>query len=98
MGRPKAHNADTGEALLDAAERIVERDGMAALTVRNVAGQVGATTRAVYAVFGSKEALIVALGARAFDWLAAELDDIAITDDPVADLVEIGADALPSAT
>jgi len=93
MGRPKQHNARTGEALLAAAERIVEQDGLAALTVRSVAQEVGTTTRAVYSVFGSKVALVAALGARAFDWLARELDAIALTDDPVADLVEVGAGA-----
>src|SRR5215207_9476693 len=52
VGRPKEHDAATGEALLDAAEHIVERGGMAALSVRRVADRAGTTTRAVYAVFG----------------------------------------------
>ncbi len=78
-------------ALLDAAERIVEQEGLGALTVRRVAEEVGTTTRAVYSVFGSKEALIIALGARAFECLAAGLDAAAATGDPVADLVEAGA-------
>jgi AcrR family transcriptional regulator len=91
MGRPKEHDARTGAALLDAAEHIVEQEGLAALTVRRVADEVGTTTRAVYSVFGSKEALIVALGARAFELLAAGLDAAAATEDPVADLVEAGA-------
>src|SRR6266702_8414429 len=36
MGRPKEHGARTGMALLDAAERIVEQEGLGALTVRRV--------------------------------------------------------------
>ena len=37
MGRPKEHDAKTAAALLDAAERIVQAEGLQALTVRRVA-------------------------------------------------------------
>jgi AcrR family transcriptional regulator len=90
MGRPRLHNEQTGTALLDAAERIIDRDGVRSLSVRRLAEEVGTTTRAVYAVFGSKEALIVALGRRAFDWLATAIDAMPETIDPVADLAEAG--------
>lgn len=90
MGRPKEHDAATGVALLDAAERIVESEGLAGLSVRRVADEAGTTTRAVYAVFGSKEALVVALGRRAFDWLAGAMDELPSSDDPVKDLAEAG--------
>ena len=90
VGRPKEHDAATGAALLDAAERIVEADGMAELSVRRVADLAGTTTRAVYTVFGSKDGLIVALGRRAFDWLADAMDQLPASDDPVMDLEESG--------
>ena len=90
VGRPKEHDAATGGALLDAAERIVESDGLSGLSVRRVADQAGTTTRAVYAVFGSKEGLIVGLGRRAFDWLADAMDELPSSDDPVEDLAEAG--------
>jgi AcrR family transcriptional regulator len=90
VGRPKQHDATTGEALLNAAEAIVERDGLPALSVRRVAEHAGTTTRAVYAVFGSKEGLIVALGRRAFDWLRDTIDQVPATDDPAGDLAESG--------
>ena len=61
------------------------------MSIRGLADQVGTTTRAVYSLFGSKEALLVALGARAFDLLAAGLDAMPTTDDPAADLIEAGA-------
>jgi len=77
-------------ALLDAAERIVEADGLPALSVRGVADDVGTTTRAVYSVFGSKDGLLVALGARAWEMLRAALAELATTEDPAADLVEAG--------
>jgi AcrR family transcriptional regulator len=90
VGRPKEHDATTGAALLDAAERIVEHAGLAELSVRRVAELAGTTTRAVYAVFGSKEGLVVALGRRAFDWLAQALDELPAAGDPLSDVVESG--------
>jgi AcrR family transcriptional regulator len=90
MGRPKLHDAATATALVDEAERIVETDGLDALTVRRVASGVGATTRAVYSVFGSKDALVTALGVRAFELLRDDIDALPRSGDPAADLVEAG--------
>src|SRR5215831_9348779 len=90
MGRPRRHDQDAARSLLDAAERIVEADGVDGLTVRRVAEAGGTTTRGVYSVFGSKDGLVVALGRRAFDLLRDELDALPTTRDPAADLVEAG--------
>jgi AcrR family transcriptional regulator len=91
MGRPRPHGEVTRRALLDAAERMVEADGVDALSVRKVAEAVGTTTRAVYTIFGSKDGLLGALGAHAFELLGAAVDGLPVTDDPVADLVAAGA-------
>ena len=90
MGRKRQHGEATATALLDEAERIVEAEGLDALTVRRVAAGIGTTTRAVYTAFGSKDALLVALGARGFDILRAGIEDRPATDDPAADLAEDG--------
>ena len=90
MGRPKEHDEHTAAALLDAAERIVLADGLDGLSVRGLADDVGTTTRAVYSLFGSKDGLLVALGTRAFELLGAAINELAVTDDPAADLVEAG--------
>jgi AcrR family transcriptional regulator len=90
MGRPRRHNEQTAEALLDAAERLVETEGAAALSVRRVAHEIGTTTRAVYSVYGSKDALLAALGRRAFEILGREIARLPATDDPAGDLVEAG--------
>ena len=90
VGRPRLHDARTASALLDEAERIVEFDGLDALTVRRVAAAAGTTTRAVYTAFGSKEALVIALGARGFDLLREALEALPQTADPADDLVEAG--------
>src|SRR4051794_34411571 len=90
MGRPKEHDEQMAVALLDAAEHIAERDGVAALSVRRVANEVGTTTRAVYSLFGAKEGLVGALGARAFDLLGASVTALPSTEDPGSDLVQAG--------
>ena len=77
-----------------AAERLIAEGGPAALSVRAVAEAANTTTRAVYALFGSKEALFVdALAHEAFDFLVAAITDLVETDDPVSDLIDVGVHA-----
>ena len=90
MGRPRTYDEHAARDLLAAAERIVEVEGLDALSVRRVAHEVDGTTRAVYSLFGSKDGLVVALGARAFHLLEAALDALPTTSDPAGDLVEAG--------
>lgn len=87
MGRPRLHDEQTAEALLDAAEAIVAAGGPDALSVRRVAEQAGTTTRAVYSLFESKEGLLAALGNRAFETLGSWVAEMSWTEDPAADLV-----------
>ena len=90
MGRTRVHDEATGAALLEAAEKIAETEGLQALTVRRVADETGTTTRAVYTSLGSKQALLSGLGVRAFDLLGAIVDRLPLTSDPAADLVAAG--------
>jgi AcrR family transcriptional regulator len=91
MGRPRQHDERTRAALLAAAEQIVADGGPGALSVRAVARSAGTSTRAVYSLFGSKDGLLVqALARSAFEFLFREIDELAETRDPAADLVEIG--------
>src|SRR6188472_4180791 len=90
MGRPREHGEQTAAALLRAAERTIQDRGPDALSVRGIATEVGTSTRAVYSLFGSKEGLIAALGAHAFDLLRSGLDGLETTDDPGADLIAAG--------
>jgi len=87
VGRPRLHDEQTAEALLDAAEAIVAAGGPDALSVRRVAEQASTTTRAVYSLFESKEGLLVALGNRAFEILGSWAAEMSRTEDPAADLV-----------
>ncbi len=77
-------------ALLEAAERAVQAGGVEAVSVRGVAEEVGTTTRAVYSLFGSRDGLLVALGARAFEMLRDALRALPETQNPAGDLVEAG--------
>jgi AcrR family transcriptional regulator len=88
VGRPREHDDDTREALLGAAERIVEAAGASALSVRGVADAIGTTTRAVYSVFGSKEGLLNALARRSFVLLRDAISALPETSDPSQDLID----------
>src|SRR5215813_7686852 len=88
MGRPRQHDDATREALLSAAENLVERGGIGALSVRALADEIGTTTRAVYSTFGSKEGLLSALAKRSFDMLHDAIAELPQTKDPAADLVQ----------
>jgi AcrR family transcriptional regulator len=87
MGRPRQHDETTATALLDAAERTLQEQGVRALSVRALAQEAGTTTRAVYSLFGSKDGLLGALGARAFELLEEGLAALPEADEPREDLV-----------
>ena len=90
MSRPREHDQQLAEVLLDAAERRIAADGVDALSLRAVAADAGTTTRAVYTLFGSKDALVGALGVRAMEYLGREVPASAPSGDPVADVVAAG--------
>lgn len=89
MGRPKIHDDATRAALLLAAENLAESEGLSAVSLRRLAAETGLSTRAAYSTFGSKDGLIDALGALAFDWLREQVELMPETDDPARDLVEV---------
>jgi AcrR family transcriptional regulator len=91
VGRPREHNEETRAALRAAAEHLIAEGGVETFSVRAVAEEVGTTTRAVYSLFGSKEGLLIdALAQGAFEFLADGIAALDETDDPVADLVDVG--------
>lgn len=86
VGRRTIHNERTRTALLDAAELMIGEAGLDSLSVRSVAGAVGVSTRAVYSVFGSKEALLRGLAVHAFQQLMTAFDAVPLSADPVEDV------------
>lgn len=90
MGRPKAHDDVLAARLLAAASAVIATSGTGALTVRAVAAQAGTSASAVYALYGSREALVHAVGEEAFRHFARHLAAAPITADPGADLLALG--------
>ena len=86
MGRPKEHDEATRQRLLDAAERLSATHGWEALTVRRIAEEAGTSTRALYALFASKEGLEQALHEAMFTRLRDLLQACERTDDPRRDI------------
>ena len=92
MGRPPIHDEKTRAELLAAAERLVAEGGIEAVSIRAAAERAGTTTRAVYALFGSKEGLVQALSQRAFGLLMERVVSLPPSDDPGRDLITAGVD------
>jgi AcrR family transcriptional regulator len=63
-------------ALLEAAQNVLDREGLASVTVRAVAREAGVAPMGVYNRFGSKEGLLLALAVRALEdlWRAVSVD------------------------
>jgi AcrR family transcriptional regulator len=87
MGRPKEHDEATRERLLDAAEQLSATHGWEALTVRRIAEEASTSTRAVYALFDSKQGLEQALHEVMFTRLRDLLQARERSDDPRQDVV-----------
>ena len=67
------HHGALREALLDAAQTILERDGIAALTLRAAAREAGVSHAAPNHHFGSLGGLVSELAARGFEQLRAQI-------------------------
>ncbi|MBE2315097.1 TetR/AcrR family transcriptional regulator [Solirubrobacter sp. CPCC 204708] len=78
--------SDLRTRIVDAAARLLQEHGLAAVTTRGVAEAAGVQAPAIYRLFGDKDGLLDAVAERAF---ARYVDAKALadeTDDPVADL------------
>lgn len=87
MGRPRLHDDVTRSELLEAAEQLLSVGGLEAVSVRTTAAGAGTSTRAVYALFGSKEGLVQALAQRAYELLMDRVAAVPVSGDPSADLI-----------
>jgi AcrR family transcriptional regulator len=87
MGRPREHDESTRDRLLEAAERLSATRGFDAVTVRAVAEAAGTSTRAVYALFGSKQGLEQALHQAMFTRLRDLERERVKCDDPQEDVL-----------
>jgi AcrR family transcriptional regulator len=78
-----ASTPDQRDAILTAAIGIVQNDGAAALTVRNVAAAAGCSTTGVYTYFGGKDGLVDAIFVDGFERFDAALAEADRTPDPL---------------
>ena len=60
------HHGSLREALIQAAVRVIERDGIDALTLRSVSSMLGVSQTAMYRHFADKDSLLAAVGAEGF--------------------------------
>jgi AcrR family transcriptional regulator len=81
--RRARERAATRDLIVSAALRVLEEEGIAALTMRRVASDVEYTAPVVYQHFANKDALVVELVAHGYRRLVAALD--AVEGDPDID-------------
>ncbi len=84
------HHGDLRAALLDAAERVLRREGPGGLSLREIARRAGVTHTAAYHHFEGRDAVVRALAARGFDRLAAALSAGAGAASGPAAFLEVG--------
>jgi AcrR family transcriptional regulator len=89
MPRPREHDENTRRRLIERAGAILDEEGLAGLSTRRLAVDLGTTTRAVYSLFGDKAGLLRALYRAGFETLRAQTEAVPVTDDPARDIVAL---------
>jgi AcrR family transcriptional regulator len=74
VGKRAEHREQKTEQLLDLATRVVAEEGVEALTMHRLAGELGVAVGGLYRYFENKEALVVVLQRRAVDGLRAAVE------------------------
>src|SRR2546429_4120091 len=72
----RARGSLSAETILDAAEQIVDRDGLHALSMPALARELGSGVTSIYWYFRSKDELVVALADRVEQHLYARLPPV----------------------
>lgn len=67
------HHGDLPRSMVDAAVRLIQDDGIAALTLRGVGARLGVSRTALYRHFTDKDALLAAVAAEGFRMLREAL-------------------------
>lgn len=90
MPRPRLHDDQLRDRLLEIAAATVSADGVQALSVRKLAAAADTSTAAVYSLFGGKPSLVRALYENAFQQLGVGQAAVGESDDPLEDIVQLG--------
>jgi len=86
MARPRQYDAHLRERLLERASRVIAEHGAGALTLRALAAEAGTSTSAIYALFGSKHELYLAVVQEAIASFGAAQVAVPVTSVPLDDL------------
>ena len=89
MPRIKQRTPELRDKVLQAAMATLMADGVAGFTTRRVANAAHTSTPAVYELFGDKTGLVRMMFFEAFRQLGDRFDQLAISDDPRQDLIEV---------
>ncbi len=85
MGRRSIHSPDQlRELILQAATEVIEHDGLAGLSAREVARRIGYSPGTLYNMYQNLDDLVLTIEARLLDRLAGELAAIPPANDPHA--------------
>lgn len=80
------HHGNLRQSLLEASMRLLDKEGLEALSLRRLAEEVGVSRQAPYHHFKDKQALLAAIGEEGFSLLNSLL--ALVTDDPALSLNE----------
>jgi AcrR family transcriptional regulator len=67
------HHGDLRRVLVDTAVRVVEKEGVSALSLQSIAKRAGVSSAAPYHHFASREQLLAAIAGEGFELLTAEM-------------------------
>ncbi len=90
MPRKGRTPGDLREACVAEALRIVEREGVESLSMREVARRLGVSHQAPYKHFASRDHILAEIVARAYGSFVEYLEAIPETDNPAEDMAEMG--------
>lgn len=92
MKKDRYHHKDLKRAIIDTGIEIILADGIAELSIRNVAQRIGVSHTALYRHYKNKEDLLVSIAVRGFHELMkkAETAIVKHAGDPLEQLTELG--------
>jgi len=89
------HKGNVRESLIEAAEKVLQAEGLQALSLRRLAREVGVAPSAIYNHFKNREALLGAIAADGFNQLTAlEVNRYTGTEKSADVIMQIGRDYL----
>ncbi|MHB1488307.1 MAG: TetR/AcrR family transcriptional regulator [Acidimicrobiales bacterium] len=89
MPRPKQRTDELRRHILQTAVGLIAADGVAGFTTRRVVEEASTSIPAMYELFGDKSGLVREIFFEGFRLLRDQLDDLAPSADPRADLVRL---------